>query len=428
MPPSPFHSLASGILSDCLAHAAWDPEALRRLVAAACSEDSATAAEASRALFGVIVEGLADRFEPRLAEVYVRLFCQVLEMAGPSWTASELVERHRRVRHPRRFTSEAGRVRRVYVLSRVTLGADVAVTSVLLDAAKRRFPGAAIRLVGGEKSRRLFAADPRLGWLPVAYGRTGTLQERLAAGRALASAIAGDGGGIVIDPDSRLTQLGLIPVCPEADYYFFDSRSYGAESSEPLAALAARWAEEIFGVSGAQPFIAPAPGPTPAGEPPITVNLGVGENPAKRVPDPFEPALLALLAELGPPVVVDLGAGGDEEARVRRAVEASRAAPGRIALWRGDFADLAWLISQSRLYVGYDSAGQHAAAACGVPLITVFSGYPNERMLQRWTPSGPGPKSIIRAAGADPASVLEECRRAAARLLDEPPARCAAHP
>jgi hypothetical protein len=28
----------------------------------------------------------------------------------------------------------------VFVLSRVTLGADVAVTSVLLDAAKRRFP------------------------------------------------------------------------------------------------------------------------------------------------------------------------------------------------------------------------------------------------------------------------------------------------
>ena len=32
------------------------------------------------------------------------------------------------------------RLERVYVLSRVTLGADVAVTSVMLDAAKRRYP------------------------------------------------------------------------------------------------------------------------------------------------------------------------------------------------------------------------------------------------------------------------------------------------
>ncbi len=422
MPPSSFQYLASDILGDCLARGAWDPGALRRLAAAACSPDPDTAAGASRALFGVIVEGLADRFEPRLADVYLRLFCQVMEMADPSWDAAELEARNRRVRRPRRFASGPERARRIYVLSRVTLGADIAVTSVLLDAVKRRFPDASIRLVGGEKSRRLFASDPRIGWLPVAYGRTGSLGERLAAGRSLKAAIAGDGGGIVIDPDSRLTQLGLIPVCEEEDYYFFDSRSYGAESGDPLAALAARWAGEVFGINGARPYLSPPPGGPPVGETPITVNLGVGENPTKRLPDPFEAGLLAFLADLGPPVFVDLGAGGEEEARARRAVEASGASPGRITPWRGDFWELAALISQSRLYVGYDSAGQHAAAACGVPLLTVFAGYPTVRMLERWTPSGPGPKAVIPAAGATPDAVLEQCRRAAARLLGGQPA------
>ena len=35
---------------------------------------------------------------------------------------------------------------------------------------------------------------------------------------------------IVIDPDSRLTQLGLLPICREEDYYFFESRSFGADT------------------------------------------------------------------------------------------------------------------------------------------------------------------------------------------------------
>ena len=50
----------------------------------------------------------------------------------------------------------------IFVLSRVTLGADVAVTSVLLDAAKRRFPHAEIVFVGPRKNYELFAADPRI--------------------------------------------------------------------------------------------------------------------------------------------------------------------------------------------------------------------------------------------------------------------------
>ena len=45
------------------------------------------------------------------------------------------------------------------MLSRVTLGADVAITSVILDAAKQRFPNANIYFVGPQKSWELFAAD-----------------------------------------------------------------------------------------------------------------------------------------------------------------------------------------------------------------------------------------------------------------------------
>ncbi len=46
--------------------------------------------------------------------------------------------------------------------------------------------------------------------------------------------------------------------------------------------------------------------------------------------------------------------------------------------------------------MGYDSAGQHAAASFGTPLITLFKGFVNERMFGRWQPSGPGPKRILK--------------------------------
>ena len=36
-----------------------------------------------------------------------------------------------------------------------------------------------------------------------------------------------DPQSIVVDPDSRLTQLGLVPVCADERYYFFESRTFG---------------------------------------------------------------------------------------------------------------------------------------------------------------------------------------------------------
>jgi ADP-heptose:LPS heptosyltransferase len=348
-----------------------------------------------QALFGVLVEGLADRFEPALCDVYAHLFSQAVACAVEGVDPASLVARYLRVRRPRAILGEP---RQVYVLSRVTLGADVAVTSVLLAAAKRRFPEARIGFVGPHKNFELFAGDPRLHHVPVAY-RRGGLRERLAVWEELKDVLAGD-NSIVIDPDSRLTQLGLLPVCPEDRYHLFESRAYGGESDRNLSELAADWAGETFGVGDVKPYIALShkwdrpPGLSgQAGRPVphIAVNLGFGENPAKRIPDPFEAEVLALLAETGLGLYIDKGAGGEEAARVLRAAERSAVQP---TFWDGSFAGFAGIIANSRLYVGYDSAGQHVAAACGVPLIAVFTGFPAPRMFDRWRPAGDGCRVI----------------------------------
>jgi hypothetical protein len=357
----------------------------------------------------------------------------------------------------------------VFVLSRVTLGADVAVTSVLLAAAKQRFPHAEIVFVGPRKNYELFAGDPRLRHADMAY-RRGGLRERLAVWDPLKALLAAP-DSVVIDPDSRLTQLGLLPVCPEDAYHLFESRGYGRETDRSLPDLAAAWAAETFGVSGAKPYVAlsrishtPPADVARALVPAVSrlistrvragdemshasvgmsadaagtsaratssdsntceevglersvagghtaVSLGVGDNPAKRIPDPFEERLLALLASRSAALVIDKGAGGEEAARVDRAVQRSGV---QAAFWEGSFAGFAALIAASRLYVGYDSAGQHVAAACGVPLVAIFAGFAAPRMFHRWRPTGER-TTVIRVDRPDPLETLERVRAAIA--------------
>jgi hypothetical protein len=342
------------LLEYCLRGEPWPDDLL----------DRALAVDQGRALLSIVVERLGDLFEPRLCETYQRLFTQVIERVCP--------DLRRRIRRASRPCAPPQSADRVYVLSRVTLGADVALTSVLLDAAKRRYPDAEIVFVGPRKSYELFEADTRVRHRPAPYARGGTLVERLRASAALCLE-----DGIVIDSDSRLTQLGLISVCEERDYFFFPSRSYPGER---LPDIAAAWAREVLGVEGAKPYIAPLPSIEPPAD--ITVSLGVGENPAKRVDDHFERELLRMLVETGASMLVDKGGSAEERERVERAVlPATRT-------HEGAFAPFAAQIARSRLYVGYDSAGGHVASACGIPLISIAKGFVSERAAARWRANG----------------------------------------
>ncbi len=339
-----------------------------------------------RELFRIVVERLADLFEPRLCNVYAELFSQVIAKRT-GLHAEHLLSRYERIRRPHIFHRDPDSIENVFVLSRVTLGADVAVTSVILDAAKQRFSNATIWFTGPKKSWELFAADPRLRHLPIAYGRGGTIDDRLSVWPELREAVCPP-RSIIIDPDSRLTQLGLLPICQEEDYYLFESRAYGADREEPLTILARDWVAETFGVPEARPYISTG---LEASEFATTVSFGVGENPSKRVADPFEPELLGLLPR---PILIDKGAGGEEAERVERAV-ANLGGEG-IVMWDGSFAGFAAHIERSRLYVGYDSAGGHVAAACGIPMIGIFAGAVSERMFHRWRPTGEGKIRVIR--------------------------------
>lgn len=399
--------LALELLNQCLRGNSHSKDLLETLVRLALSPDPGQARKASHALFGTVVERLGDLFEPCLCDSYAALFSDVIGFALPDLEASELLGRYKRIRLSRQY--DGARVRRIFVLSRVTLGADVAITSLCLAAMKESFPKAAIHFVGPRKNYELFAGDERIQHEPVQYGREGTLSERLSIFPELREALALP-DSIVIDPDSRLTQLGLLPVCREESYYFLETRSYGVFSGETLPQLTARWLAETFSVSNVSGYIAPAES-APIAE--ITVSLGVGDNPAKRIGDPFERRLMERLSASGKSVLVDRGGSVEESTRVDRAIDGLP----NISTWSGAFAPFAASIRSSQLYVGYDSAGQHIAAACGVPLVTVFAGYPSPRMFQRWSPWGPGPRKIVQLGSSDPELAIARTEEALSELL-----------
>ena len=87
--------LAQYLLESCIA--GNPPERLpRALLEEPCA----------KALFGILVEGLGDRFEPALCDAYARLFAQAIE----GQDAKSLVARYDRVRRTRPVGWEPKRV------------------------------------------------------------------------------------------------------------------------------------------------------------------------------------------------------------------------------------------------------------------------------------------------------------------------------
>lgn len=355
----------------------WRPEEQVRALGDACAGE----------FFRDVVEPLADSFDPDQAAAYERLMRAWI----PARTPAEPVI--------------PSRVDAVYVLSRVTLGSDIKIVSPMLAAMKVRFPGARILLVANRKSAELFAADDRVEILDADYPRSGSVTSRLEFAHELRAKLQGE-NRIVIDPDTRMTQLGLIPVCEPEYYFHFPSRTTGGNGPDNLTDLTGRWLQAAFGIAG-RAYIAPRREPIQDAGPRVAVSLGVGDNEGKRVGGDFESLLLNMLGLKYRTIWLDRGAGGEEARRVTAAAEASSAGD-RVRFWEGGFAGFASIISQCDLYAGYDSAGQHAAAAAGVPLISIFAGAPSERFRQRWTAAGDGRIVRIVADELSPRAVLAE--------------------
>jgi ADP-heptose:LPS heptosyltransferase len=426
-------------------------DAVTLLCEIAADENLEVARAGVRILFPALIERLNDSFDPAACELYDRIFAQVIDFYRRMPRArdfdqslrgfglmneSDLLSRKSAIRNPRfPILDPRPSILKVLLLSRVTIGADVAVTSVIMARLQTLLPVAEFVLLGPAKLRELFGGDPRVRIREIKYERGGDVLSRLESWIDVVEAVNEEIRGLsadeflLIDPDSRLTQLGLLPlVKDERNYLFFESRSYQSRTSvirnpQSIGQLASCWANDVFGATGETfPYVAlPAEHQNfgrlaveklrRAGARRVTVvSLGVGGNQNKRVSEEFEIEMVNRLIK-DSTLVLDKGANGEEREQIDRIVAALRAS-GRavieiaesdradaIALekieadaitWDGGLGAFAGLIAAGDRYVGYDSAGQHIAAALRIPTQTIFVNTSSSTFAERWRPYGPG--------------------------------------
>lgn len=406
-----------------------------------------TAQAGLAALFPALIERLNDSFDPRAGALYDRIMAQVIDFyrRRPEGkrldegllrfglpAEADLLARQARL-SPRTLTlSDRSQIKRAVLLSRVTIGADVAITSVLAARLKEALPAAELVLLGSRKLGDLYGGDQRLRIRPLDYDRSGGVLSRLNSWLDLVQAIDEEKNGLVpeelilIDPDSRLTQLGLLPlVREERNYFFFPSRSYRRPDAGRLGALASRWIDDILGeTSPAFPYLALprehlAFGKAIRDKMPradsrlVTVSLGVGGNPNKRLSANFEAELIRQLSE-NALLILDKGASPEEREQIDRIVDSlsqqvvqvnqanlagwlrEETISAGLLTWEGGIGEFAGLIAASDQYVGYDSAGQHLAAALGVPVLTIFVNSNTPVFAERWHSYGTGEIKVIQ--------------------------------
>src|SRR5262245_5338654 len=149
------------------------------LVARATSGDDSRQARAATAIFGSLVEPLSDSFDPESVGLYIRLMAQLIQhcrkldagldselAAFGLVTGQDLIARAERLRTGSAsaaptdpaavWARNPNSIKLVIILSRVTIGADVAITCALVQRLKQKFPAAVLTLVGGVKAKEIF--------------------------------------------------------------------------------------------------------------------------------------------------------------------------------------------------------------------------------------------------------------------------------
>jgi ADP-heptose:LPS heptosyltransferase len=403
---------------------------------------------AAQALFSIIIESLCDEFEELQTETYNRVMTQVISFCRKLSAGKELDRSlndfriyHRRdllahiktIRTETKSLAKHQDIKKILLLSRVTIGADVAVTSIIIQRLAAVYPKAEIVLIGGGKLDEIYGGNPRIRLQRAEYQRNGGLLERLSNWQLVLNIIRQElascplDNTILVDPDSRLSQLGVLPIISPDHYYFYDSRSnVSFDGNMSMAQLTNAWVDEITGVAEFRyPGVWLLPGPLQTATKllrtlknngtrrVIAINFGVGGNPRKKVGELFErELLLSLLQEPNTVIVLDKGFGENELQCSHSLLHAVKqnGYPIEDAVFTAEFrsdmdsgviglqtriGEIAAIIAKCDEYIGYDSACQHIAAALQIPCLTIFAGSNNMRFIRRWSSFGANSCQIV---------------------------------
>ena len=399
----------------------------RSLASLAFSGNRAVATEASRVVLSQIVQPLVDRFCQDACDCLAVFMAEavhaprspigsaIAELGYP--TPEHLFERYRMLeRGELEKQVDSDDVEKAVLISRADLKGDIAATGPILSCAMRAFENADIEIVGPRTNCLLIGPSYRLERSVVSFSHNGTLGNQLRAWVRLrakvASAIQGYDSGrwLVVDPDSWMTQFGLLPVADDRYCRYFDSRSYAEQSTATMAVLASEWGNQWFFWGGfdALPFIVLGYGPENgsfclsresrgklAG-----VSFSVDGHEEARLGADFEDRLMELLRRRGYQTVFDTGREADDRTNALERIRAFGGSKSHLKVASDASNNRAQLLTcgntipnfsgwakLASVYIGYDSAISHAVGSVGVPSLHLSVGAPNSTYRFRWTPT-----------------------------------------
>jgi hypothetical protein len=448
-------------------------DALDFIIDVAISDELPQAKIGTDILFSHVIEPLSDSFliQDRLtlqkvvayliSRIRVLPKAKLLHEKLDQWGLSDeaaLLNRMERISSYKQFDAGLlGKVKKIFVLSRVTLGADVLLNSPVIDKMRRRFPGAEIVLICNQKNGLLLKGNqPEVRIHHIQYGRRDVLLDRflkwlnvIHALESETSELGQEEDYITVNTDSRLLQSGLLPLLSPAiedrRYFFWEPSIHretweGTSQAEDLV----QWLQATFGTESKTEKIYPKINfltqddvfadkvyerLNSAGKAfVVSMSLGVGGNQEKRVRyrseivSHFEKSIVQKLLSDGVILILDRGYGKVEfdraDALIRTVrdmgieyAEVTEKSPEligvghsdeksrdvRLLVYQGGVSKFAALINLSNLYIGYDSLGQHVAGALGRDVIAIFSGYNSELFPERWRPLGNGRIRLVKA-------------------------------
>lgn len=407
------------------------------------SSDPILAEAATETLYGPIIEGLCNDFTGLGADaanlVLLRMLShirnkpqgkrlnQLLNESG-FYDEESLLKRHARIRRINPISEKRrNRIRKIILLSRVTIGADVLIVSPVAHRLSKVFPAAELIFIGPPHLEELLCDLSAVRFHQFEYKRFGKMSDKICVWPLIHDLVRQEARGlkngelVVFDPDTRLTQLGLLPLIDEESTFYFDSRREPVDGTNPsLALLANKWLDTILpgtlpcnpalsfkeqALKSAQAFVTKL-SPTSTL---IIISLGVGGNENKRLADPFEAELLlALLRRPNTIILLDSGRSSDNLKRIlallaemeQNSIPVSFITENDLSTqtisygqgvigFKGSIGAIGALISLAHGFIGYDSSCQHIAAACGTPSVIAFAGAPNRRFQERWRPYSP---------------------------------------
>ncbi len=390
-------------------------------------------------MFGVVINDLKKSFKKREGEAYLKIMPHFILKAKEkskiihNWSKKmnlssenpleDIYERNKKLRKKKNPLSieERDRIKKVILLSRNTIGSEAYINGIIIHRLLKNLKNAEIVFIDTSNTGKHIFNNPRIKLIDKFTNSKGdeislswdrqeiSILDRFEYTAKLSEFIEFEtkdlkkGEFIVFDADTRLSQTGAMPICPEESHYFIDTvldeNEPEIDKIENFGILCNKYLNGIFNeneMTYPSIFLSEEDKDCarefrknlPKDKPIILLHFGSGLK-FKTLSPEFEKKLALSTFDFGIPLIVKPPIEWEEkkvEELINFLNENGKKENKDFYTFKGPLSTFVSLIGEMDLCIGYDSQCQHMAAALEIPFITLFTGHINKIFLKRWTP------------------------------------------